>query len=378
MKSTENKSPNFNIIETLLFTVLWVAIFSLPFFTNRELGVVDWNKVSGEWIRTTSFLILFLLNVYLFVPQFLFQKKYLFYITFTIVGILAITGIGLLLRIYMAPPEPLAMPRMDLGPGMPPMELHRDMQPIGFRAPVLPEQKSIFMIFADNIIIAFLVVGMSTAIKMVIKWLNEEGLRKDVEKEQLKTELALLRYQVSPHFFMNTLNNIHALVDINTETAKDAIIRLSTLMRYLLYDTSHGHTSLKKEIEFIESYISLMKLRFSKKVVITLEIPDQIPDLQIPPMLYNSIIENAFKHGVSYQQDSFVSFKLAVKEGHLFCEVKNSKHKNRANLEQSHSGIGMTNIKKSLELLFDQHYTLDILENDTTFTIQLTIPIYEN
>ena len=378
MNSLENKSPNFRIIETLVFTMIWVGIFSLPFFMNRELGVVDWNKVSGEWIRTTSFLILFLLNVYIFVPQFLFKKNYLFYIAFTIIGILAITAIGILLRIYLAPPEPLAMPPMDLGPGMPPMELNRDMQPIGFRAPILPPQKSIFMIFADNMIIAFLVVGMSTAIKMVTKWLKEEGLRKDVEKEQLKTELALLRHQVSPHFFMNTLNNIHALVDINTETAKDAIIRLSTLMRYLLYDTSHGHTSLKKEIEFIESYISLMKLRFSKKVNVTVEIPDQIPDLQIPPMLYNSIIENAFKHGVSYQHDSFVSFKLEVKEKQLYCEVKNSKHKNKVSLEQSHSGIGMSNIKKSLELLFEQNYTLNILENDTTFAIQLTIPIYED
>lgn len=378
MNGLENKSPNFRIIESLVFTMIWAGIFSLPFFMNRELGVVDWNKVSGEWIRTTCFLILFLLNVYIFVPQFLFQKNYLLYISFTVVGILAITGIGILLRIYLAPPEPLAMPPMDLGPGMPPMELHRNMQPIGFRAPILPPQKSIFMIFADNIIIAFLVVGMSTAIKMVTKWLKEEGLRKDVEKEQLKTELALLRHQVSPHFFMNTLNNIHALVDINTETAKDAIIRLSTLMRYLLYDTSHGHTSLKKEIEFIESYISLMKLRFSKKVSVTVEIPEHIPDLQIPPMLYNSIIENAFKHGVSYQHDSFVSFKLEVKEKQLYCEVKNSKHNNKVSLEQNHSGIGMTNIKKSLELLFEQNYTLNILDDDSTFTIQLTIPIYED
>lgn len=378
MKSFENKSPNFRIIESLVFTVVWVGIFSLPFFMNREFGVVDWNRVSGEWIRITTFLILFMLNVYLFVPQFLFQKKYLYYISFTILGILAITGIGILLRIYLAPAEPLAMPPMDLGPGMPPMELHPDMQPIGFRAPILPEQKSIFMIFADNMIIAFLVVGISTSIKMVSKWLNEEGRRKDVEKEQLKTELALLRHQVSPHFFMNTLNNIHALVDINTETAKDAIIRLSTLMRYLLYDTTHGHTSLKKEIEFIESYISLMKLRFSEKVSITVEVPQQIPDIQIPPMLYISFIENAFKHGVSYQHESFVSFKMEVKEKQLFCQVKNSKHKNKEAADKNYSGIGMTNIKKSLELLFDKNYTLDIKEDTTSFEINLTIPIYDN
>ena len=378
MTAIEHKTPEIKLIESLVFAVIWAGIFATPFFIEREAGVVDWNIVSGEWIRMSSFLLLFCLNVYLLVPKLLFQKKYLGYIALTLVGILTITGIGFLLRIYLAPPQPLAMPPMDLGPGMPPMELHSNMQPIGFRAPMLPAQKSIYMIFADNLIIAFLVIGMSTALKMVTKWVQEEGRRVDVEKEQLKTELALLRHQVSPHFFMNTLNNIHALVDIDTETAKDAIIRLSTLMRYLLYDTSLGHTSLKKEIAFIESYISLMRLRFSKKVTISVEMPQQIPDLQIPPMLYNSIIENAFKHGVSYQHTSFVSFKMEVKEGELYCEVENSKHKSMGDQEEHHSGIGMSNIKKSLELLFGQNYTLKIVQDETRFKIQLTIPIYDH
>jgi len=100
------------------------------------------------------------------------------------------------------------------------------------------------------------VVGASIAFKMMSKWLSEENLRKDVEKVQLKTELAFLRHQVSPHFFMNTLNNIHALVDINTETAKDAIIKLSTLMRYLLYETNQGKTTLKRSWNLLRAILS--------------------------------------------------------------------------------------------------------------------------
>src|SRR5665648_748151 len=114
---------------------------------------------------------------------------------------------------------------------------------MGYR-PVIPqEEKSIFMIFTDELIISLLVIGAGTAFKMVAQWLNEESRRKDLEKEQLKTELAFLRHQVSPHFFMNTLNNIHALIDINAEDAKNTIIELSTMMRYLLYDTAQGPVS---------------------------------------------------------------------------------------------------------------------------------------
>jgi len=369
------KIPQTKSIEILVSCLIWFGIFAFPFFTDRELGEVNWNKVTGEWIRSLSFLLLFVLNILYLVPKYLFHKKYLIYISLTILAILSLIGVGFILRHYLAPPAPLSMPKMEIGPGLPPMELSSKMHPIGFRAPELPQQKSIFMIFADNLIIGFLVIGISTALKMVTKWINEEDRRKDVEKEQLKTELALLRHQVSPHFFMNTLNNIHALVDIDTEIAKDAIIRLSTLMRYLLYDTAHGHTSLKKEIDFIESYITLMKLRFSKEVNINVELPLQIPDIQIPPMLYISFIENAFKHGVSYQHPSFVFFKMEIKNKQLLCVVRNSKQKNKEALDKKHSGIGLTNIKKSLALLFDDEYSLEIIDNEKAYEIQLSIPL---
>jgi LytS/YehU family sensor histidine kinase len=267
---------------------------------------------------------------------------------------------------------------MDLGPGMPPMELGNGMPaPIGYRPANLPEQKSILMAFIDNLIISILIVGAGTSIKMMSQWLKEENRRIDSEKEQLKTELAFLRLQVSPHFFMNTLNNIHALIDINPEDAKNTIIELSTMMRYLLYDTAQGHTTLKKEISFIESYIALMQLRFPKKVAVTMEVPENIYDVQLPPMLFISFLENAFKHGVSYQAESFVSFKLEQTADRLKCSIRNSKHKSNEKLDKYYSGIGLTNIKQSLKLLFGKEYVLNIQENEKEFDVQLTIPIYE-
>lgn len=362
----------------IVFIVCWLAIFSIPFFSHRLNNSVDWNKVLGEWIRMFSYLIIFAVNIYLLVPNFLFQKKYRSYIVITFVVIQLMIGVSVSLGLLITPSKPMAMPPMDLGPGMPPMELGTGMPaPMGYRPVIQPEQKSFFMILTDELIISLLVVGAGTSFKMVSQWLNEENRRKDLEKEQLKTELAFLRHQVSPHFFMNTLNNIHALIDINTEDAKNTIIELSTMMRYLLYDTAQGHTTLKKEINFIESYIALMQLRFPKKVTVTLDVPQNIQDIQIPPMLFLSFLENAFKHGVSYQSESFVSFKIEQTDNRLNCMIKNSKH-NKENLDKSYSGIGLTNIKQSLKLLFGNDYLLNIHENDKEFEVQLTIPVYEN
>ncbi len=148
---------------------------------------------------------------------------------------------------------------------------------------------------------------------MMVRWSKLEQEKTLLEKENVQNQLAFLRNQVSPHFFMNTLNNIHALIDVDTEEAKEAIIKLSKLMRHLLYDSQAELVPLAKEMEFIQSYINLMKLRFSEKVKINLSIPDQLPDKSIPPFLFTSFVENAFKHGISYQNSSFIDIVFLYK-----------------------------------------------------------------
>ena len=378
MKYVGSKTLNIKFIELIVFIVGWMAIFSIPFFNHRLNNSVDWKNVGDEWIKIFSYFIIFIVNAFVLVPKFLFQKKYSAYIGLTVFVVILMIGVSISLGLIFTTSQPMEMPPMDLGPGMPPMELGNGMPaPLGYRPVIPPEQKSIFMILADELIISMLVVGAGTSFKMVSQWLHEENRRKDLEKEQLKTELAFLRHQVSPHFFMNTLNNIHALIDINKEDAKNTIIELSTMMRYLLYDTAQGQTTLKKEINFIESYIALMQLRFPKKVTVRLEVPVTIQDIQIPPMLFLSFLENAFKHGVSYKAESFVSFKLDQIDNRLYCNIKNSKH-NKENLDKSYSGIGLINIKKSLKLLFGNDYFLNIFEDEKVFEVQLTIPVYEN
>lgn len=377
MKTTRHKTSDFVTIEIVIYILIWISVFSVPFFRNRVFGLIAWEKVYEEWIKISAYLLIFLLNIGVLIPKLIYKKKYKTYFTFTIIAIIFITTLSVWIQKELEAKSISQMPPMELGPGMPPMELSSSMPaPIGYNPDKVVIKKSVYTLVAENLIIAVLIIGASTTIKITSRWLNEENRRKDIEKEQLITELALLRHQVNPHFLMNTLNNILALIDINTETAKDAVIKLSVLMRYLLYDSAEGKTTLIKEVEFIRSYIDLMKLRFPRKVSIKCIAPRRLPEVEIPPMLFISFIENAFKHGIDYQQKSYVHFKLDVSDKkNIVCTINNSKHPVSENVVRKYSGIGMANVKKTLELLYKNTYTLQIEDSENEYKVHLTIPI---
>jgi len=373
------KISNYNIIEFCSITIIWIAIYSIPYFQNRTIGIIVWESVFEDWIKITAFLLIFLFNTYFFVPKILFVKRYFQYFGIILVVSFSIICSLIWIQTKFTSRNPVEMPPMEIGPGLPPMELGSTMPlPKGYRPNQKSIQTSVNKIFFDYLIIAFLVLGAGTTQKTIIRWINEENRRKDIEKEQLKTELALLRHQINPHFLMNTLNNIHALMDIDVEKAKESVIRLSTLMRYLLYDSSQGKTSITKELQFIESYIDLMRLRYSEKVRIDFQIPENIPEVLIPSLLFVSFIENAFKHGVSYRKQSFVQFKMDVQNDKINCTIRNSKHPNNTIEKTKYSGIGMENVRRSLELLYKKDYTLLIKDEENEYEINLTIPLYEN
>ena len=348
-------------IEVLFYVFIWALVFTVPYFSERGSVYPNWNNMVGHWVNLSGFLIIFLANVYILVPRFLLKKRYLNY--FVLIAVLILLVIAAKIIIHPAFFQ-------NAAPGM-------NFSTDGLRPPDLnpPDSKPPFMVFADNLIICILIVGAGTTIKLMAKWLSEERLRKDAEKEQLKTNLALLRHQVSPHFFMNTLNNIHSLIEIDSEKAQDAVVRLSTLMRYLLYDSAQNTIELKKEIEFINSFISLMQLRHSDEVEVTVVIPEQVPDTKIPPMLFISLLENAFKHGVSYPQKSYIYFELQFSSAFLTCIIKNSKHKIAATYQGEYSGIGLDNIKDSLKLLYEDNFQLNIRDKESEFEVDLKIPI---
>jgi hypothetical protein len=355
MKSLQLNSRK---IETIFYVLIWALVFSVPYFVERDSRHINWEMVKTNWNHLFGYLIIFLVNVYVLVPNLLLKKRYLYYLAGIVLLILLVATFSIVIQ-----------------SGAPPQGVPDGFRPDFRPDPPLPDQKAPFMAFVDNLIISILILGSGTTTKLFSKWMSEEKLRKDVEKEQLKTSLALLKHQVSPHFFMNTLNNIHSLIEMDTAKAQDAVERLSTLMRYLLYDSAQNTIELKKEIELIHSFISLMLLRHSDEVDVKTVIPEQIPDIQIPPMLFISLIENAFKHGVRYPLKSYISFELQIHEASLHCIIKNSKHKNTANKQVEYSGIGINNIKESLRLLYEENFELNILESENEFEVTLSIPV---
>jgi LytS/YehU family sensor histidine kinase len=193
-----------------------------------------------------------------------------------------------------------------------------------------------------------------------------------LEKENLEQQLEYLRYQINPHFFMNTLNNIHALIDIDPEKAQETVLELSKMMRYVLYEGDRQVVPLTKEMAFVHTYVKLMQLRYTDKVRITLDLPTEVPDRTIPPLVLISFIENAFKHGVSYQHESFIEVKMTVEGESLRFECRNSK----ADVpNEEKGGVGLANVRKRLDLLYNHGYTLRIHDDADVYTVELNIPL---
>lgn len=369
-------SNRFKKTEILVYSLIWLTVYLVPFFHDRVFGSVVWEKLWADWAMVTGYMLMFLLNVYLLVPYLLFKKRYLLFSAVIILFSASMVIMTLDMGQRMNPPKAAEMPPMEIGPGMPPMELGHGMPAtIGFKPNSDQVGKSTLWTFLEYFLISILILAGSTSYKLFLRWVNEERKNESLENERLKSELTLLRLQVSPHFLMNTLNNIYALIAVDQERAGDAVIRLSTLMRYLLYDTRAGKTTLRKEMEFIESYFLLMKLRYPTNVDLQFEQPETIPDIPIPAMLFISFLENAFKHGVSYEHKSFVHFKISTQDSRLNCFIQNSVHSGRMRSNDRYSGIGLTNIKESLNLLYPGQYVLDIQKEETVFTVSLSIPL---
>jgi LytS/YehU family sensor histidine kinase len=202
-----------------------------------------------------------------------------------------------------------------------------------------------------------------------------EKRQKELEKEKLNSELALLKNQVSPHFFFNTLNNIYSLISINAADSQDAVLKLSRLMRYLLYESEHGQTPLRSEIEFMHNYIDLMRLRMNDKVKLTVKFPENVENISIAPLLFIPFIENAFKHGISYRENSYINIAMTVAKESLSFHCSNSHFRSIREPDSDHAGIGLDNVRKRLNLLFPGKHELRIHDSTASFEVDLIITL---
>jgi two-component system LytT family sensor kinase len=220
-----------------------------------------------------------------------------------------------------------------------------------------------------------LVLGISTSLAIVQQWNRDWKVRQELETKTAVAELTFLKAQINPHFFFNTLNSIYALTYINAASAREVILKLSGMMRYLLYETPHNSTTLAKELAFIQNYVEIMKLRLNDNMVVELLLPHYLSDIPIAPMLLLPFVENAFKHGVDDNLDGSIAIMIAVEDNQLNLVVKNTITACAHHTDVDEKGIGLVNTQRRLELLYPERHSLTInhQQNDREYLVNLTI-----
>ncbi len=362
------KTNTLKFAELILLVLVWVVLIAAPVFFNGNKSL-EWQDFLNPMETIIPLFFIFLINRFILVPKLLFNKRRLSYLI-SVAGLIAVFSLG---SLFFSSKLVDGKPQYEINNQLQPPPPHLDPAGNRFPPPMEPLRGRPMPPFANLLIFSFLLIGFDTGLRVSFRLAETEKAKAKLEKENVGTQLAFLRNQVSPHFFMNTLNNIHSLIDFDSEEAKESIIRLSKLMRHLLYESEIEKIPIQKEIDFIKNYVDLMKLRFSDRVKINLNIPEQLPDKKIPPLLFTSYLENAFKHGISYQHTSFVNITFFVESDNLSFEVRNSNMSSEKDEEAS--GIGIENSRKRLDLIYGENYVLKIEDKKDEHTVSLTIPL---
>lgn len=223
-----------------------------------------------------------------------------------------------------------------------------------------------------NYLLALFVLVFNFGVSIFFRSLTDGERMKELQQENLRSALDYLKYQINPHFLMNTLNNIHALIDIDPAMAQRSLMELSKMMRHVLYDASNNSVSLDQEIVFLNNYIELMRLRLVDDVEVNFEKSGPCSSMRIPPLILIVFVENAFKYGVSYRSKSLIDIHLEAREGRVYFTCKNTYFGTQDSSKPS--GIGIENVKKRLNLLYQDDYTLHISHDDEFFDVELNIP----
>lgn len=342
-------------LEISIHLLVWIILFSMPFLLSSGTFENKERLLEHTWIPLIYYAILFYLNYFYLADHLFYKKKHLVFFTVNAGLIVFFLFIQFMLRFTffhrgMPPMPPPSMP------------MHRE----------IPPSMSLFM-YKD--VISYLIpVVFSVAVKATQRWAKADALQKEAEKEHLNSELQHLRYQLQPHFFFNSLNNIYSLVDKNPEQAKENIHTLGKLMRYMLYESETETVSLAKEIDFMKRYINLMQMRTSDNTTISYHFPELKVDVEIAPLLFVSLIENAFKHGISASKRTSIYFNMTLTNNILSFVSENTNFPKKET-DKSGSGIGLDNLRKRLQLLYQEKYNLTQDIFNDTYSCVLTIDL---
>ena len=332
----------------MVYALVWAIIYLIPFMNAHLMSeeAVDFGKVVISWAKITPYFAIFLVHNYLLSPL-LLRNRYGWYIVLLLLLVASIFGTIDVLDIrYWQSNESL-----------------RDKASLTELA------------WYWNVLFGILMAGANSMIKLYYRAISTEQRMAVLERENIESQMQYLKYQINPHFLMNTLNNIYAMIEFDKDMAKRSVMELSHMLRHVLYDSGENYTTLDKEVDFLHNYIELMRMRYADDVDIRLTSPDvnECRKVSIPPLLIIVLVENAFKHGISYTKHSYIYINIDVTDEELTCVVENSSHQST---ETEHSGIGLSNITKRLDLLFGDNYTHDIDNTkEDCYRVKLIIPI---
>jgi len=332
-------------VTVLLHIAAWLLLFSLPFVLRPSMN----NRQPEEQHSTLSFIryILndliyigfFYLNAIVLIPRFIYRRRYREY-----AGLLAIAFPALLLITWLVFFKLFDMPRFNLSGHI------------------------LFNFF----FFLFFLAG-STAYRMIRDRTRADRVAREKENENLKTELSLLRSQASPHFMFNVLNNMVALARKKSDLLEPSLLKFSSLMRYMLYEADEEKVALDKETEYLQSYIDLQQQRFGKNVQLCVSLDAVDDNYEIEPMLLIPFVENAFKHGTGIIENAQINIRLKAEKNLLHFSVQNKYDPKSIELKDKTSGIGLTNVKRRLNLLYGNKHNLIITQKDNWFNVSLQL-----
>ena len=335
----------------LVHSIVWIVLCCFPFFlfTGRDSTTISLHDYQRSFITMMGAMVVFYMNYSYLIERFLFARRVWLYLFSNMLLVPVVIIASHLLFRMTPPPEVVSMPNRE------------------YRIPFY------FFIFIDVIKYIFITV-LSVALKATNSWYKIDTERKDLEKQRSEAELQNLKNQLNPHFLFNTLNNIYSLIAINGEQAQEAVHELGRLLRYILYDSAHEYVTLGKDIDFVRDYVALMRIRMPEHVELKTEIQIGQPDVLIAPLLFISLIENAFKHGVSNSKPSFIHITITADNKQIKCTIRNS-YFPKDEHDQSGSGIGLVNLQKRLDLLYPNNYTFSNKHQNEVYSSILTITI---
>lgn len=341
------------LLETLIHIICWIIVFAFPLvFIESSSEPFNAARYFHHSIVTVSYVCVFYINYFLLIPRFLFQEQTYRYIFYNIILLVAFGFLLPFTQDIIAPADEL---------------FKKERSPM--------EPRWVFVV-RDVFMMAF-AAGLSAIVRISGRWSSLEFARREAERQRTEAELKNLRNQLNPHFLLNTLNNIYALITFNTEKAQQAVQELSKLLRHMLYDNQQMYVSLGKEVEFIHNYIELMRIRLSSNVTLDTNL-SSAKDSRTPiaPLIFISLIENAFKHGISPTEPSFIRISLVEYNDRIVCEIENSNFP-KTNKDKSGSGIGLVQVAKRLELLYPDHYVwkVNTLDGGKTYRSHLEIEV---